>query len=196
MFISWIILSGENTFKRLNYNQKLKWLSMTQRRVNVREYVPADKHLQDGQLVLQGDEHLRDGQLVLQGSCFKSENYKKRIFYKVFYLRITHVTVFYTQSTYNTNWNIQRHSSNSILQHFSSGVKVGKAISNLLIGIRKPLFSPALLCLVNRTFKYFSLLISFVFLLTPLQLNLSFPPKRQQVLLLRPMFPSPAHSSL
>ena len=103
---------------------------------------------------------------------------------------------FYTQSNYNTNLNIQRHSSNSILQHFSSGVKVGKAISNLLIGIRKPLFSPALLCLVNKTFKYFSLLISFVFLLTPLKLNLSFLPKRQQVLLLRPMIPSPAHSSL
>ena len=44
MFISWIILSGENTFKKLNYNQKLKWLSMTQRRVNVREYVPRVKH--------------------------------------------------------------------------------------------------------------------------------------------------------
>ena len=71
MFISWIILSGENTFKRLNYNQKLKWLSITQRRVNVREYVPADEHLQDGQLVLQGDEHLRDGQLVLQGTLHR-----------------------------------------------------------------------------------------------------------------------------
>ena len=35
MFISWIILSGENTFKRLNYNQKLKWLSDTQESRNI-----------------------------------------------------------------------------------------------------------------------------------------------------------------
>ena len=35
MFISWIILSGENTFKRLNYNQKLKWLSDTEKSRNI-----------------------------------------------------------------------------------------------------------------------------------------------------------------
>ena len=35
-------------------------------------------------------------------SCFKSENYKKRVFYKVFYLWITHITIFDTHIFINT----------------------------------------------------------------------------------------------
>ena len=127
-----------------------------------------------------------------------SENYfESNIYvYKLEKTKTIYKINFYQLENLNVEWS----GANSICENFTFGIKIRKCIPNLLISIhrvtRKPLLTPELFCFVSSTCKYLSLLISLHFLLTPLQENLSFAPKQQQVFEHNPIIPCPSHLTL